>query len=316
MATLPNKDDENGFLTLVFDRQCAFLLNELQILRKQLLGSEALIALQQPIVARSTPRSLTQDSMPKNVLTPGHPKYCHAFVQLCHFVGCAAWGDALQRWAEHLPPVQPSVPLQGPSCSVQACKCKGTLPHRDIQAMLKAAPRPEWDAYLDFVESLRANGTLVAASAAALRARQVWVLERTEDVFFRMVLQGLQTFTFPHNEIGVAKFEQDFPDLLQDIKPLPAELVPGLESADPATYTTAQLDELRERGRTMRQKVIRTRKDEGNVFFKEAVAKSGREAEELLEQANAKWISLVAGGGLEGVLAHSNFAASALQKQK
>lgn len=73
MVTLPDKDDDNGFLMLVFDREAAYMLSELTAIRKLLLGSDALIA-----KAKQT-TNLTMDNILADILAT-KPRRLQLFV--------------------------------------------------------------------------------------------------------------------------------------------------------------------------------------------------------------------------------------------
>lgn len=167
-GTLPNKDDENRFLTLALDRQCAFMLAELTTIREALLGSDVLIDMVQEI-----PELMKDDNVSSVLaLSPDAGFFGLAFMSLVNVVNCAAWGDASLRVAAHLPPVTPFTPTNQAArpCTVKSCGCSGTLPHSDVFAALKRAPKPEWQPFLDHAEEERASGRLDAPSAATLRA--------------------------------------------------------------------------------------------------------------------------------------------------
>lgn len=182
---------------------------------------------------------------------------------------------------------------------------------KDIIGVLKAQPKPDWQAFLDFyIDSQHLSGK----AAIDLRSDLVAALENLSDTFFVNLKDSLGGF--PHMELSMLRGGQELCELLKTVEPLPEKIAQGVRTGDVYAYSVKQLDEFSSRGQSLRDVVVRRVRDKGNELFKAAAKQSGKWADNSLLLAKSLWLSVSMAGGIEAALALGNVSALAVQQKR
>lgn len=303
ITTLPNKNEKLGFRRLVMDRERAYVTMELARVRDALMGSDALIAR-----AKANP----SPTMLNDVFMSDIEELWQLFQPFTRYVSDAAWACSALRWAGHLPSLVPFAPEQ----PVLACGCEGHANQENVIGVLKSTHKPDWQAFLDYAEQERAEGRILAKSALELRTQLLLALEKLNSRFLKGISAQLVKLDFPYNDMGLLDGEADFYHLLSQVEPLPAALAKGLDAVDPCDYSIDQLEELRIRGKALRESIARMRREQGNAFYTKAASLTGAAQREAHGKADYRWLLLIRDGGIECARARANIAALYLDQKK
>lgn len=307
-TTLPNKKDPVGFRNLVFDRQRAFMVMEVVRVREALMGSDALIA-----KAKADPSAY----MLSQVITADKSSLRATFKHFFNIVSELGWGDASLRWSGRLAavtPFAPNAPVR--ACFSKSCACDGKLKQTDIIAFIKSQHKPNWQGFLDYMESLRAASSEPDESASELRLRLQRTLDKLNNDYLKMMDAELNLRAFPHNDLIILGGERSFLQDVPYINPLSPANIRALSSGDPFVLSLDTLTVLRFEGRTMRDAVIHDHCKVGTDLYFEA-EQGGRHANELYAEAESKWsMTLDLMSGLWNTTSALHLSMLALQQSK
>lgn len=306
---LPNKDDERAFCTLVFDRQRAFMVAEIVGLRDTLMGPSTLIA-----QAKANP----DPNMMHSVFVSGGLMVI--FEQLFRYVDAMATGDAVMRWLGHLESVAPFGSEQSLHvCNLKRCTCNTTLKRTSIISFIKSQHKPNWQPFLDYIETQRVTGRInVGKSSRELRLHTQRTLDQLNEQFLQVINERLEgDLEYPLHDRALLRDEAAFYPLLDRAEPLPNAVLQSLRgSSDPSSYDLVQLEELRRSGKSVRECIARMRRKEGNRIFTQAAEVSSVQAEKMFEHAEQLWTFTIMQGGIEAIALLCNVAALALQQKR
>lgn len=312
--TVPNEKERLGFRRLLYDRQRSFMTMELVRVRDALIGSNALI-----VKARVDPNP----DMLDNVIAPamlslngsqGFDSPDGLLRLLINYVGDAAYGDSALRWSDGLPPTATFAHGQ----VLLACTCEGKLDYNQdaIIDAIKSQHQLDWKPYLAYMETQRAIGRITANSAGELRLRLQRTLETLNDDFLEAVERQLCRSGFPYQEIGMLEVEAEIRQLVEKVEGLPEAMTNAVSVGDPFNYSVSQLEELRKRGKVVRESIVQLRREQGETLLARAASLSGKEAEEAMDEAEIKLFSVMKSSGFDSAEAHVRLSKLYMKQNK
>lgn len=141
-------------------------------------------------------------------------------------------------------------------------------------------------------------------------------LEKLNADFLDHIGEELIDIGYPHHDIGMLWGEHDLYSIIDKVEPLPQDLVEALSAGDPSKFSVAQLDELRKRGKAVRELIANMRRKQADSIIKNSAKLKGKQLRKAQDEAMRIWMGISMSGGLDSVAACSNVSALMLQQKK